>query len=91
MQPCQLPLCRRHPEPYAPPQPVDGRHLPANSGRFCGQGRARIRDFQKQIDQKTAERLNAYCESVHTLKSEAFREALDMLLTEKYERKKNYE
>ena len=47
--------------------------------------------FSVRIDQKTAARLNAYCEKVHILKSEALREALDILLTEKYEGKKNYE
>ena len=61
-----------------------------NIGRPKGTSNKEI-IYSIRIDQKTAERLNAYCESVHTLKSEVFREALDMLLTEKYERKKNYE
>ena len=44
MQPCKLPLCRRHTEPYAPPQPGDGRetkyventvvHVAHGSGRY---------------------------------------------------------
>ena len=61
-----------------------------NIGRPKGTSNKEI-IYSVRIDQKTAERLNAYCESVHILKSEACREALDMLLTEKYERKKNYE
>lgn len=46
--------------------------------------------YSVRIDQKTAERLNAYCERAHILKSEAFREALDLLLAENCERKKIY-